>query len=261
MPKVVSRSIVCSDTKDQEEYNEEKPLNIYYCLCSKMSLILDCTLEQLPLREADNARVIDANEHANKLTYNPAPKMIYIRRKGKGIEKQYRYNCRNCNLPLYYRHDSDSHVTFVMSNALHKNKGEKPLAQLLAAEAKAKAGNNKNFSNISTTHVGTAPALMAATVSPSGLDSGIVDASGKKVMVTRHTKNMGKFSSVTVSTIDEEEDEIEAREIADSYANNARIIEKQLQRKGGKLTDLGAKPKGEEIAPPQKKQRGTLLER
>ncbi|KAH8274145.1 hypothetical protein KR044_012008 [Drosophila immigrans] len=270
MPKVVSRSIVCSDTKDQEEYNEEKPLNIYYCLCGKMSLILDCALNQLPLREVDNARVIDTNDHANKLTFNPAPQIIYIRRKAKGIEKQYRYKvsilnreiciwndidfmfqCRNCNLPLYYRHTNDSQVTFIMSNALVRNKGEQPLAQLLAAETKS------NPTNTTVPPSGVANAAPIANVD----DSGIVDASGKKVMVTRHTKNMGKFSSVTVSTIDEEEDEIEAREIADSYANNARIIEKQLQRKGGKLVDLGANSKPDTAQPPQKKQRGTLLER
>lgn len=111
MPKVVSRSIVCSDVKDQQEYNEENPLHIYYCLCGQMTLILgklrhqfikiicifikchsifsDSNIERLPLRKKDGARVIDATHHAHKITCEP-DETIYVRR-DVGIEKQYRF--------------------------------------------------------------------------------------------------------------------------------------------------------------------------
>jgi len=220
MPKVVSRSIVCSDSKDLEEYNEEKPLNIYYCICGRLTLILDCALEKLPLRKRDGARVIDTLINAHKLTYNEG-ETVAIFRKDRGIEKQYRMNCKDCDLPLYYRHERDSAVTFIFSHALVKKKNEYRM--------------------------------------DTGDDEMLEEIPNEKVFVTKHTKHMGKFSSVTVSTIDEEEDEIEAREIADSYANNARIIEKQLQRKGGRVSDMAARGHRDDY-PPAKRARGTLLD-
>ncbi|XP_031633884.1 UPF0428 protein CG16865 [Contarinia nasturtii] len=219
MPKVVSRSIVCSDVKDQQEYNEENPLHIYYCLCGQMTLILDSDIEKLPLRKRDGARVIDSTYHAHKITCEP-DETIYVRR-DVGIEKQYRFKCKTCHLPLFYRHSPDSKVTFILKRAIVQSKNENPFKA-----------------------IGDIGSQILSTQGP------------RKVLVTKHTKNMGKFSSVTVSTIDEEEDEIEAREIADSYANNARIIEKQLKRKGGKLNDI---PETNNTTMQSKKTRGTLL--
>lgn len=214
MPKVVSRSIVCSDTKDKEEYNQgATSVTVYHCLCGQMALILDSTLEKLPLRRTDHARVIDGSKHAHKLTCVDGD-TVFLKRPG-GIERQFRLKCKKCNLWLFYRPSKkDQSITFVVDGAL--------------------------------VHSGDSHTTTAVKPKPN------------KVMMTKRTKEFGKFSSVTVSTIDEEEEEIEQHEVASSYAHNAQIIEKQLERK----TTAQKRATSDQMKQdPSKKARGTLIDR
>jgi len=223
MPKIISKSIVCSDSsKERDDFKheyEEERLKTFFCLCGQLSLILSepektkkdvSILEKLPLRKEDGARVLDSTKIAYKITCNQDnPDKIYIKR-SKGIEMQKRFNCKKCKLPLFYTFDNPA-VTFIISKSLRaKNDAQ---------------DNAKNH-----------------TPQPN------------KVFVKKQVKNLGKFSSVTVSTIEEENDEITEKEIAESFAMNAKIIEKQLERRKQK-----AKDQAEEEVVKTKKHRGTLL--
>jgi len=220
MPKIISRSIAVEDTAKKGP-KDDQALHLYYCLCGQMALILDRVIEKLPLRERDGARVIDGSKHTHKIT--PIfDEVVYINRLNKGIEKQFRYKCKHCNLQQFYRHDRNSNVTFIFKNALLSSSQNRLKQDQLIPPPTA----NLNREAVS------------------------------------RTKNMGKFSSVTVSTISDDEDELEEKEIADSYALNAKIIRKQLERKGiTKRNHEGGDDEEAESSKKASKPRGTLLER
>lgn len=52
MPKVISRSIVVTDTKDREEYKGDTPLYVFNCVCGNLALILGKLQQKLRNRWA-----------------------------------------------------------------------------------------------------------------------------------------------------------------------------------------------------------------
>jgi hypothetical protein len=162
------KNIVVNTDDDRVEYESNSPLHVYYCLCGQMALVIDNSIEKLPLRPTDNARVIDSSKNAHKLTC-VNDEIVYIRRE-QGIEKQYRKKCIKCGLALYYKHtndDAENLITFIIHKSLTKESTKSNVYQQI-------------------------------TVEP------------KKVIKNIKREDRGKTSSVTVSTIDEDEEELEA---------------------------------------------------
>ncbi|XP_065068838.1 STING ER exit protein-like [Rhopilema esculentum] len=137
----------------------------------------------------------------------------------KGLERQFRKKCKSCGLWLFYQHEK---------------RNTKITFVVDGALVKGKEDGESDGRQI------FAPKK-------------------QKIMMKKHTKEFGKFGSVTVSTIDEEEEEIEQQEVASSYAFNARVIEKQLQKKRTAQQKAAQLVKEEEMQ--AKRQRGTLIDK
>uniref|UniRef100_A0A5S6R0M3 STING ER exit protein n=1 Tax=Trichuris muris TaxID=70415 RepID=A0A5S6R0M3_TRIMR len=202
-----------ADAQDVTEYTD-RSLQSYYCTCGQIALIIDTTIDRLPLRPKDRARVVDGQRNVFKIFGDPF-ETVYVEWP-EGYEQQCRKKCKKCGVFLFYEHPGSTDVHFLKENSV----------------------------------------LGLEQINPSAKSEGEAQ-NVKKVMITKMVKNSGKFGSVTVSTIDEEEEELEAKEIAESYSNNAVVVEKQMRRKGMLKTE---EMFGETEKMKKMQRRGTLLE-
>nr|CAD2175550.1 unnamed protein product [Meloidogyne enterolobii] len=77
-------------------------------------------------------------------------------------------------------------------------------------------------------------------------------------MLKKHVRNQGKVGSVTVSTVNDEEEEVEAKEVLESYSLNARIVEEAMTRKGMIRKRMLGEEKNKSEQVRTKKKHGTL---
>eukprot|EP00808_Paulinella_micropora_P021350 g40553.t1 len=81
---------------------DEKRVEVYYCaFCGAFALMMDVSLRKLPLRKTDSSRVLEEQKHTFKRNMVMGP-TVHIKRR-KGVERQYRLNCKACGLLMCYR--------------------------------------------------------------------------------------------------------------------------------------------------------------
>ena len=69
--------------------------------CTHYTAILSTTLASLPVRHTDGAHILQTDRHMFKLKVDRGS-VVALRRE-RGVEKQWRWNCRQCGLPVAYQ--------------------------------------------------------------------------------------------------------------------------------------------------------------
>eukprot|EP00873_Tetraselmis_striata_P040990 jgi/Tetstr1/461254/TSEL_006384.t1 len=112
MPK---RATLTYSSEDASTGPEDQVF-VYYCKYSgKHALTTDVDMSFLPVRPADNSRVLDTNKFMARL-YTEDGGVKYIRRRNGKLEKQYRQVLGR--LPVAYRSEPEGSVLYILDNAV-----------------------------------------------------------------------------------------------------------------------------------------------
>ncbi|KAH6915331.1 hypothetical protein BKA70DRAFT_1258678 [Coprinopsis sp. MPI-PUGE-AT-0042] len=134
MPKVVSRSAVSSSTDAQPTASSATNLRVYYCICGEFILVIEKSLAALPRRKTDNAIIIQAQDDelgkAKVFKLNAKPAEPVILERDGGHERQYRFLCPRCSLPIGYQTSpppvKSAPYLYILAGALSQVQGQVP---------------------------------------------------------------------------------------------------------------------------------------
>ncbi|KAF8592390.1 hypothetical protein K439DRAFT_1318318, partial [Ramaria rubella] len=107
MPKVVSRAAVSSSTDAKPTASSIAALRTYYCICGEYLLVIDRNLSNLPRRKTDGAIIIRSEDtpaaKARIFKLNATPSGAVLVQRTGGHERQWRFHCPRCTLPVGYQ--------------------------------------------------------------------------------------------------------------------------------------------------------------
>ncbi|PCH41127.1 hypothetical protein WOLCODRAFT_137206 [Wolfiporia cocos MD-104 SS10] len=134
MPKVVSRSAVSSSTDARPTASSVAALRVYYCICGEFILVIDKSLTSLPRRKTDDAVVIRCQDSelgkARVFKLNATEQEPLLVERPNGHERQYRFHCPRCNLPVAYQTTpppvKSAPFLYIFKGALSQIQGQVP---------------------------------------------------------------------------------------------------------------------------------------
>eukprot|EP00927_Polykrikos_kofoidii_P085556 TRINITY_DN9338_c0_g2_i1.p2 TRINITY_DN9338_c0_g2~~TRINITY_DN9338_c0_g2_i1.p2 ORF type:complete len:198 (-),score=54.11 TRINITY_DN9338_c0_g2_i1:110-703(-) len=99
---VSKRFKIVNFTSEDSHVVGEKKLWTFYCtICGELAVTCDADVKGMPRRSTDKAIALDEATFFHKKYANFGEKILL--RRQNGVEKQYRFYCRQCRQPLGYR--------------------------------------------------------------------------------------------------------------------------------------------------------------